>query len=207
MPTTLTPPTPNPQPPGPTAPPSSPPNQPHHTPPRPTPRNVPTNAPSTQPQPQPLGPALLVGLALETVRQTCPTGKQIEAGKRRGPRNGNEEKKRRQRPCQGTGRPVVTYRPRRRRIGRFYITRSSMAVGVNGERLVKKKTEKAAKKAGYDPKRRGVQIESELDEPKTFLEKMNAAGPDKPCYYQVWAIEQRRICRCPDGSPCRRTTR
>lgn len=28
-----------------------------------------------------------------------------------------------------------------------------------------------------------------------------------PCYYAVYAVEKRRKCQCPDGSPCRKQRR
>lgn len=179
----------------------------HHDRPRVIPRTSPTNAPMTQPTMSPVGPIVITGLLEKTNRRNCPLGSNTTARRRRRPNDGNDRPKRRQRPCQGSGKPIVEYRDRRRKIGRFSVNKGAGLFPGGLQAEVDRKTKRTARKAGYNTKGDGVRIEAELDSPKTLLERVLNQSPEEKCFYQVYAIEKRRICRCPDGSPCRRTTR
>lgn len=170
-----------------------------------------------QPTPQPmrmpntgLGPLVAVEAARRASSAACPLGANLRAERKR--KTQDEKQTRRQRPCSGGGETSVEYRERRRRIGRFSVSSDLVLIAAvvgNLSTVVRRETKRVARKAGYNPGRGSVRIESELDSPRTWLERAlaSAPGPSKRCFYQVWAIERRRICRCPDGSPCRRTRR
>lgn len=195
--------------PAPTAPPSIPsPGSPHHG----LPRNFPAPQPAPQPRPMP-GPASVVTvIAIATAQIVCPVGARTVA-RRKPPIKGDSRPVRRQRPCRGTGKPTRERDGfRRRRIGRFRVSKANGIAFREAALIleVEAKTREAARLSGYDVRshRANIRIVSELDRPRTWREKViDSLDPSGVCWYQVWAVEPRWKCRCPDGSPCRRTVR
>lgn len=202
MPTLQPPPAPAP-PKAPTAPPINAPTQTHH--------NVPRSVPTAEPQARPSrsgGLSVAVGTALLN-QVLCPLGSRLKAGKG-SPSKSEKKPRRRQSPCEGGGEPRVEHRDRRRKIGYFSINK--LVGGLTQARLrsvVDSKTRKVAKRAGYDLTKRNVKIEAEITGPQGFIDQIGAffGGAAEKCYYNVYAIEKRRVCTCPDGSRCRSTTR
>lgn len=193
--------------------PPAPPMNPHHAVPKMTPLSVPgsTPAPSPAPAPGPVPVIILIGTIIETVQ--CPTGREVPMRKPR--KQGDEKKRRRQRPCPGGGKPRIEVKQRRRKIGRFWLPKlwtRALGVGAAGggksaSAVVESRTRLTGYRAGYRGGS-GVRIVSELDKARTPTEAMISLmmGEDI-CWFQVYAIEPRRECTCPDGSKCRSTTR
>lgn len=202
MPTLQPPPAPAP-PKAPTRPPINTPTRLHHN----VPRSVPTAEPGVRPS-RSGGISTAIGVAVLN-NVLCPIGTTIRAGKKP-PQKSEKKPRRRQSPCQGGGEPQVEHRDRKRKIGYFSINK--LTSGPTQARLrsvVDAKTRKVAKRAGYDLNRKNVRVIAELTGPQGFLDQIGAffGGTSEKCYYNVFAIEKRRVCTCPDGSPCRSTTR
>lgn len=186
------------------------PGQIHHTP----PRNIPTGTPATRPIPVRVGPAIIVAVGTLTDRISCPIGKDLKRRKKfpkKGdPKKGEPGHRRRQRPCKGTGKPTVTFEEKKVKIGRFKVNKITSKLRPGSASLyVEKKTAQVAKKAGYvESEENPVKIIAEVSAPATAVEKLTVTlGGSDVCFYQVYAIERRRKCTCPDGSKCRSTTR
>lgn len=176
---------------------------PHHN----LPRTIPKGAPAPQPKTQPVrtGPAVAVAtLVVLNESNRCQPGVSIRAKKPDYPKN--EKPRRRQRPCSG-GKPQVEHEEKRRVIGHFSIP----AKVTNGpltdlQKIVRERTEQVAKKAGYEPGSGDMPIHSRLTEAKTGYQKFLDVIA-KNCHYEVFMKEKKRKCTCPDGSPCRSTSR
>lgn len=140
-------------------------------------------------------------------RGRCLSGKRLNDLRKRVPRK-DSKPVRRQRPCQG-GEPQKTKKKKRTKIGRFYLEKGQSFFTAIGGDPVKRATYRVALEAGYRPRNSGrpVVIESELDKPRTFFERLIERLFKGTCFYQVYAIEEVTRCTCPDGSPCRSTTR
>lgn len=116
---------------------------------------------------------------------------------------------RRQRPCQG-GKPQRRVKRVKIKIGRFEIEKGRSFLTFIGVDPVKNGAATVAFRAGYDRDEKGkvVTIIAELDRPRGFRETLlDRLFKGQLCFYQVYAIEPRNKCTCPDGSPCRSTTR
>lgn len=174
------------------------------------PQTAPTRVPVNVPNVSPGGAGAAAGVivTLEVLRDlgTCDPGRRVRMNKKF-PRNGDEKKRRRQRPCQG-GTPQRTKKKVREKIGRFFVAKSS-GYGFLGTNAVLLKTIAKGRQAGFrltEPK--NVKIESELSRPKGVWERIvTTLMRGDVCWYQVFAVREVTKCTCPDGSPCRSTTR
>ncbi len=192
----------------PSSPPSNPPSRPptgkpvHHGPPKTIPRVIPTPVPQPQPQTVPLGPVVVLIAAERALARKCLTGTETAVGKN--PPKGNQST-RRQRPCSG-GDPEIRYEEKKRKIGRFSVAASQQRLAINPEDYLRVRLRILARRAGYNINRSDFKAEAELDKARTFREAVMSSAA-KTCHYQCYVFEKRRICTCPDGSKCRKTTR
>lgn len=186
----------------PSAPPSPAPRPPIPRNPFPTP--TPVNIPNTLPQPKPIrvGPLVIVQVLVSVL--ACDPGKFTTAKKKNDWPQRSGLSPRRQRPCKG-GKPNVETRIEKRKIGRFNVSKLASGRAASSAAYVQRQTERVAREAGFRVGGEGIKIYSELDSPRGWLEKIKDDGTH--CFYQVYAEIPRRVCTCPDGSPCRKTTR
>lgn len=184
--------------------------------PPPIPKPVPAAPPAPQPQPSPANilPPLAIGLALRSV-MTCDLDDTARAWKSRdtGPRTG-AKKKPQSRPC-GGAKPEVTYRKRRRLVGVLF---TSNRVGAKIPKRISQhpKFKKWKRKKYPDDSGYRVILEIELTDvvkyneaaqrvPNNLRDRIGLGGnPIEGCHYLIYEVGKRRICRCPDGSKCRR---
>ena len=201
------------------------PKVPHHDPPGNGSRRNPAPKPKLKPDP-------IVLKALKHLRdqrrKECELGHTYRA-KKKFPKNSkkSDSEKKRQRPCK-SGKPIITYTSRTRKIGRFNYPNDSVqykwqqAFGPGTEAddpefpkrdehprdFVIRRTREIGKEAGYERafSNTTATVYSEESPPETIGEAFDHYTiPGGVCYYNVFVQEQRRHCKCPDGSPCRKT--
>ena len=175
--------------------------------PRPAPRPIPV--PRPVPAPSPVGPAVVVTV-LDLVRACAFPVDGFRAVRTKKHQTSAESP--RQSPCPGQrGERKVTYRDRWRVLG-FVASGKGGIIGPMPKRqadFVLSEAKRLARRQGYDPSRDGNEVKVDLvDRAEAMAHpKRNPLLSDltAECFYKVSIKERRRVCKCPDGSPCRST--
>lgn len=183
------------------------------------PGQIPGFRPSTALRSTPVALGVTVLVEVERNVTECLVGARLEV-ERKFPEVDRDKdtifrpKRKRRRPCHGTGKPTITYEfDPAREIGTFTLPRASKLWSKSQvksrENLVKDKTLKVAEREGLE-KGEGEPVWSELSRPKSPLEIARfyflIAQGGGECFYRVYHRKKRRVCTCPDGSKCKSTT-
>jgi len=196
---------------------------PHHQPttrPVTIPANQPNQVPQTQPEPQPkklpLKVATAVALATKNRTVRCPLPKDYKVDKPSFPINDPAAPMericyRRQKPC-ADGDPIITYTKRRRFLCTVAQPRSFRSTGaLTPEKQLDKNIRACIKKSDLKISLSG-KCEIEIVGPRppkgfaeSFRDTLLSNDGQGDCIYDVYLIQKRRKCTCPDGSKCRPT--